>query len=218
MPLVRSGQIGRPPWQTSSTLLSFQRNQVSRLEPALARRALPLAWPRKAASSLRGSASKARAILMNSTTSSRRSPPSYLATKDCGFFSRRARACCVMPDKPGAAPFGAGLARQSKRIGPNQSLHRPDLPAQIEPPTCKPACCLTPDRRRRLSPTRTLQAIERPSLLLWCLGSTLDADHYSEPVQVRHQLLEKTDALCGDTLFPPIAFWTLPVIMPPGLA
>jgi hypothetical protein len=28
---------------------------------------------------------------------SRRSPPSYLATKDCGFFRRRARTCWVNP-------------------------------------------------------------------------------------------------------------------------
>jgi hypothetical protein len=29
--------------------------------------------------------------------SSRLSPFSYFDTKDCGFLSRRARSCCVMP-------------------------------------------------------------------------------------------------------------------------
>jgi hypothetical protein len=47
-----------------------------------------LAPLKRVAINLRGSAPRARAIAMNSTTSIRRSPPSYLATKDCGFFVR----------------------------------------------------------------------------------------------------------------------------------
>jgi hypothetical protein len=44
-----------------------------------------------------GSAPIARVIATNSTTSSRRSPRSYLATKDWGFLRRRATFCCVRP-------------------------------------------------------------------------------------------------------------------------
>src|SRR3981189_1008639 len=58
---------------------------------------LPLPPLKRIVINLSGSTSKARAIVMNSTTSSLRSPPSYLATKDCGFFRRRARACWVSP-------------------------------------------------------------------------------------------------------------------------
>jgi ABC transporter transmembrane region 2/ABC transporter len=39
----------------------------------------------------------ARTTATNSTTSSRRSPPSYLATKDCGLLSRSSSFCCVRP-------------------------------------------------------------------------------------------------------------------------
>src|SRR6476646_4546666 len=81
----------------SAVGLSIQRVRVSRLAPALARGDLLFKLARTAASSLRGSASKSRDILMNSTTSNRRSPPSYLATKDWGFFRRRASACCGRP-------------------------------------------------------------------------------------------------------------------------
>src|SRR2546429_9342143 len=63
----------------------------------LARADLPLPPLKSIVISLRGSTSKARAMVMNSTTSSRRSPPSYLATKDCGFLRRRASACWVSP-------------------------------------------------------------------------------------------------------------------------
>src|SRR5882724_6756025 len=63
----------------------------------LARGDLPLPPLKRIVINLRGSTSKARAMVMNSTTSSRRSPPSYLATKDCGFFKRTARACWVNP-------------------------------------------------------------------------------------------------------------------------
>src|SRR6267154_1761329 len=63
----------------------------------LTRADLPLPRLNSIVINLIGSASKARATVMNSTTSSRRSPPSYLATKDCGFFRRRARACWVSP-------------------------------------------------------------------------------------------------------------------------
>jgi hypothetical protein len=41
------------------------------------------------------SAPIARQIVTNSTTSIRRSPPSYLATKDCGRRRRLASSCCV---------------------------------------------------------------------------------------------------------------------------
>src|SRR5260370_34512465 len=51
----------------------------------LARGDLPLPPLKSIVINLR-STSKARATVMNSTTSSRCSPPSYLATKDCGFF------------------------------------------------------------------------------------------------------------------------------------
>src|SRR5205085_9564958 len=44
-----------------------------------------------------GSAPIARTTVMNSTTSSRRSPPSYFATNDCGRPSRLAKACWVSP-------------------------------------------------------------------------------------------------------------------------
>jgi hypothetical protein len=44
-----------------------------------------------------GSAPSASTMAMNSITSMRRSPPSYLATKDCGFPSFLANACCRMP-------------------------------------------------------------------------------------------------------------------------
>jgi hypothetical protein len=77
--------VGRPAWVS-------QGCQVFRL----AREVLPPL--KRIVISLRGSTSKARAMVMNSTTSSLRSPPSYLATKDCGFFRRRARhtgqPCC----------------------------------------------------------------------------------------------------------------------------
>jgi hypothetical protein len=43
------------------------------------------------------SADIARQIAMNSTTSMRRSPPSYLATKDWGLESRVANSCCDSP-------------------------------------------------------------------------------------------------------------------------
>jgi hypothetical protein len=39
----------------------------------------------------------ARQIATNSTTSIRRSPPSYLATNDWGLDSRAANSCCVSP-------------------------------------------------------------------------------------------------------------------------
>src|SRR5882762_1894873 len=61
---------------------------MSRFAPVLVRGDLPLAPLKRVAINLRGSAPRARAIAMNSTTSIRRSPPSYLATKDCGFFVR----------------------------------------------------------------------------------------------------------------------------------
>src|SRR3982074_3576396 len=41
------------------------------------------------------SAPIARQIVTNSKTSIRRSPPSYLATKDCGRRRRLASSCCV---------------------------------------------------------------------------------------------------------------------------
>src|SRR5258707_12124671 len=78
--------VGRLAWVS-------QGYQVFRL----ARADLPLAPLKRIVINLRGSTSKARAMVMNSTTSSLRSPPSYLATKDCGFFRRRARACWVNP-------------------------------------------------------------------------------------------------------------------------
>src|SRR6266852_1012099 len=62
----------------------------------------PLRWPQardllRALSNVSGSAPIARATVMNSIPSSRRSPPSYLATNDCGRPSRLARACWVSP-------------------------------------------------------------------------------------------------------------------------
>jgi hypothetical protein len=47
----------------------------------------------RALRSTTGSAPIARATVMNSMISRRRSPPSYLATKDCGRRSRLARSC-----------------------------------------------------------------------------------------------------------------------------
>ena len=43
------------------------------------------------------SADIARQIAMNSTTSTRRSPASYLAMNDWGLDSRAASSCCVSP-------------------------------------------------------------------------------------------------------------------------
>jgi len=54
---------------------------MSRFVPDLVRGDLPLAPLKRVAINLRGAAPRARAIAMNSTTSIRRSPPSYLATK-----------------------------------------------------------------------------------------------------------------------------------------
>jgi hypothetical protein len=47
--------------------------------------------------SLTGSAPSARTMVTNSTTSMRRSPPSYLAMNDCGRPSFLASACCLTP-------------------------------------------------------------------------------------------------------------------------
>jgi len=44
-----------------------------------------------------GSPPITRTTSMNSITSSRRSPPSYLATNDCGRLSRAATSACVRP-------------------------------------------------------------------------------------------------------------------------
>src|SRR5882757_8727702 len=97
IPLISPLKLAGVHGDGSAVGLSIQRARVSRLAPALARGDLPFPMVRKAAGSLRGSASKARDVRMNSTTSNRRSPPSYLATKDCGFFTRRASACWVRP-------------------------------------------------------------------------------------------------------------------------
>src|SRR5258705_13579095 len=70
---------------------------MSQFAPDLVRGDLPLALLKRVAINLSGSEPMARAIAMNSTTSIRRSPPSYLATKDCGFFRRTASACWVSP-------------------------------------------------------------------------------------------------------------------------
>lgn len=53
----------------------------------------------------------ALATWRNSTTSIRRSSPSYLATKDCGFCSRSARSIWVSP-----AYDGRRLAKRLVRI------------------------------------------------------------------------------------------------------
>ena len=52
------------------------------------------AW-RRFESNAQGSVSSASATSTNSTTSNLRSPPSYLATKDCGRSSRSATSDCV---------------------------------------------------------------------------------------------------------------------------
>src|SRR6266480_3210103 len=54
--------------------------------------------PTKSRNSFTGSAPSARVIAINSITSIRRSPPSYLATKDCGRPSFLASACCLTPE------------------------------------------------------------------------------------------------------------------------
>ena len=65
--------------------------------------------------SLTGSAPIAREIAINSTTSMRRSPPSYLATKDCGFLSRLATSCWVRP-----AFLRAAIISSQKAICPGE--------------------------------------------------------------------------------------------------
>src|SRR5438477_640501 len=64
----------------------------------------------------------ARQIAMNSTTSIRRSPPSYLATNDWGLVSLVARSCCVRP-----ARFLASIIRLQNAVCPAEWTDLPSL-------------------------------------------------------------------------------------------
>src|ERR1700730_14443344 len=79
------------------------------------RHRLALQTLRSAFRSFAGLTPTARQIVTNSTTSIRRSPPSYLATNDCGLWSRLARSCWVRP-----ALFRALTIRSQKALWPSE--------------------------------------------------------------------------------------------------